>query len=935
MLHKFRCIAGDSDCISFVRRPLRVLKAIRPHRTKLNHKAGGSTVYTSFLLSLLLSTALHAQIIVPASPLAPNWTTPHVTNTANSPFQGGFVTTPSSTQLAFSFTLPTSYRQTSAIVDNAAGTMIRTIWNNRAYNAGTYGEIWDGLDDFGNAAAGGPFTVKVTANNVSYNWDGPLFSTGTSWQGPNTWAQNVSAFPPGITFIGNTGYAASGSSENGQIGIFSFDATNPNSGAAPVVRFASGSGNLRFIKTDGSLIYSANSQATSTTTFIQGVWAWSPQGQPYSFSAGTAGPQNQWDNQNSNGSPPVWIGLKAVDASQYNTSQSTGFAVQRGSGTFMATSHGSYTPGAGFAVVASLDLVRIFNKTTGALVNTATVPNPQAMEFDGNNNLWVISGSGTGDVLYEITGVGTSNTVTTPITGLSNPASVTASPTTGNIFILDGGTHQQIYEYNPTTFALVSTLGKLGGYGQGAACNAAVDPGTGSTQNHNAPTFDFDFSTLFGHYSAVLYTTPIASWASVDNSGDLWVGDYPNWRILHYHWNGSAWIYVNRIMGNVDNYYSGTPTQTIGTTGRVWGGLLGLEEFQVNYSQPLLPGDPEAAGGNNSWQGPIRNWVVCIQQSGFNSGTVPQLNDVQTLSNGHTVGNILGALGNLTAVVRMDTDGIVKTSTTSNAQKITYMNGLDGAQYAYSTTGTTPTISYTFKKFPITSFDANGLPIWATTGTNLATYTASHAAGQPFSTLTGQANVTSTWPSVNGLIPILDGAFNADATGNSYHMGLVPVGGTTINAQMRKQKLIEFADGEGSYPAINLAGVAAGGVWAQAFPGSNNIFAMDSFNFQNWGCNFFHYLDDGSMVGQFGWMGSVALKPNALSQGVVGVPHNSALAGTTLAPGFCGDSFLAHMTSVGDEAYFKGIHRWHISGLSSIHQFVGTGSLGGTPIVVQ
>jgi hypothetical protein len=890
------------------------------------------------LFSLLFSATLHAQLIVPSSPLAPNWTTPHMANTANSPFQGGaFVTAPSSTQLAFTFTLPTNYRQTSATVYTAAGTMIRTIWNNRAYSPGTYGEIWDGKDDYGNAAAGGPFTVKVTANNVNYNWDGPLFSTGTAWQGPNTWAQNVDSFPTGLTFVGNMGYAASGYAETGQIGIFSFDATNPNSGAAPVLRFASSSGNIRFIKTDGSLIYASNTQVVNSSTFIQGVWAWSPQGQPYSFSAGTAGPSNQWANQNNGLTPSVWVGLKAVDASQYSTSQSTGFAVQGGSGSFIATGHGAYQPQHAATIVASLDVVRIFNKVTGALVNTATVPNPQSMAFDGNNNLWVISGSGTGNALYEITGVGTSNTVTTPIAGLLNPMSIASSPTTGNIFILDGGAHQQVLEYNPSTFALVSTLGKLGGYGQGSACNAAVDPGTGSTQNHNAPTFQFELSLFDAHFSGANFVMPSPSWASVDNSGDLWIGDYPNWRILHYHWNGAAWVYVNRIMGNAWDYFSGTPTQTAGTTGRVWGGLMGFEEFQVNYSVPLLPGDPEAAGGNGAWQGPIRNWVVCLTQSGFDSGKIPQMNDVQVVPNGHTVGTIR-SLSNINAAMRMDTDGIVKTSTVSNDQANVYINGLDGALYSDTTSGTSPTLSYTFNKFPITSTDANGLPIWAAVGTPLATYTANHTAGQPFAT-TNITNGSASWPSVNGMIPILDGSLNSDATGNAYHMGLLPVGGTTIKAQMRKQKMIEFADGEGSFAAISGL---LGGVWTQAFPGSNNIFAMDSWNFQNWGCNFFHYLDDGSPVGQFGWMGSVALNPQTISNGIAGLPNNSALSGLSLAPGFCGDSFQFHMTSVGpdyylyigDEAYFKGIHRWHISGLSSIHQFVGTGSFGGV-IVVQ
>ncbi len=63
-------------------------------------------------------------------------------------------------------------RATSAGVYDAQGTLVRTLWSARPYAAGIHHAIWDGKDDYGNAAPAGNYTVKLLAGNVHYDWDG-------------------------------------------------------------------------------------------------------------------------------------------------------------------------------------------------------------------------------------------------------------------------------------------------------------------------------------------------------------------------------------------------------------------------------------------------------------------------------------------------------------------------------------------------------------------------------------------------------------------------------------------------------------------------------------------------------------------------------------------------------------------------------------------
>lgn len=65
---------------------------------------------------------------------------------------------------SFQISLPTSAASVQAVISDGAGNTIRTL-DLGTQPAGTSAQTWDGLDDTGQPAAAGAYTVKVAASN--------------------------------------------------------------------------------------------------------------------------------------------------------------------------------------------------------------------------------------------------------------------------------------------------------------------------------------------------------------------------------------------------------------------------------------------------------------------------------------------------------------------------------------------------------------------------------------------------------------------------------------------------------------------------------------------------------------------------------------------------------------------------------------------------
>src|ERR1700761_8432863 len=217
----------------------------------------------TILLVVILKSVLFAQDVPIQLPA--NWARSHYYDTANSAFQNGAFTVPiRSNQMGFIFTIPAAVgdppvpvRSTSAEVKNVAGVVIRKLWQNRAYAPGKHGEIWDGLDDYGAPAAGGPFTLLLQYNGVQYRWDGVLADTSPDLTARDSWSGVGGLFPYDLVSIGSEGFTAEGYNEGGYSAIV-FPLATPSRRVNPLIPQSIGGAMFLRASTDGNLIYYAS-----------------------------------------------------------------------------------------------------------------------------------------------------------------------------------------------------------------------------------------------------------------------------------------------------------------------------------------------------------------------------------------------------------------------------------------------------------------------------------------------------------------------------------------------------------------------------------------------------------------------------------------------------------------------------------------------------
>ena len=839
---------------------------------------------------------------------APNWAEPTSEDWAESAEadrQGQRA--PGAGEIAFSFTLAESARDTSAGVYDAQKNLIRTLWSARPYSGGTHRAIWDGKDDAGDPAPPGAYTIRLLHANVHYDWEGVIGVTEDSLAGPDNW-DSTASFPNSIAFLHGKAYVAGGYNE-GRIEAYVFDEKTPLT-ISPLNMALSTGGEFEDAVTDGQRIYFATLHYVGNGS--NAVVAFQPDGQPYSFPQGTEIPPVDHLPAyfvNLHTRPKSWLPrLRGVDVAPFRDTVITGLAVER-NGNLLASAHGGR---GGRPPRASLDAIYLWDKNTGAaLGKIAGIPNPQRMAFDRNNDLWVIEGGPVADLywnsgarLVRIHDPGGKNEIGEPIPGLENPAGVTVDPMNGHLFVADGGASQQVKEFDPKTGRLLSALGTPGGYGRGAACDPTVRP----------TTFWLDFN-----FRATGSSMP---WIAIDEGGDLWVGDFTSGRILRFHQGKLA----GRIEESRWNYHVSVP-QADPT--RVFAGWNGMLEYKVDYSVPLEPSDPVSPGARHSWT-LVRNWYPCFLQAeaGQQDGKAAELIFAEKLKNGQTYGLVTyhgGRFAGKSALVLLPESGRISIANDRVAPFVGVTFDSEGNFYRPFRSGPPDTPRFVITKYSISSYDAQRFPSWDH-GTHIANMTADLAKGNP-APICGICDLA---PSQGGVIPIFAGpSFDQGSTPGrpSFHLGGLPVNGTALQWQAMPEKPIRFPDGHGTYPAKLSryeAGNAAHAIHHDIFAGVNGVW----FDFS---CQFYHYRDDGLLVGQFGWRrwdNHVHMSP--------GLPD--PLAGDALAPGFCGNDLSFRIVSVGkdyymyvpDEGYRSGTHRWHIWNLDSIREMSAEARPGAT-----
>ena len=840
---------------------------------------------------------------------APNWTQPtadEIREAAEADRSGAHA--PAAEEIAFSFTLNESARATSAGVYDAQGKLVRTLWSARPYGAGTHQALWNGKDDYGNRSPAGTYTVKLLSGNVHYDWDGVIGVTEDSLAGPHNW-DATGSFPSSVAFLNGKGYVAGGYNE-GKLEAFVFDEKTPLT-VAPLNMALFSGGQFEYASTDGQRVYFASLHYCCSAS--NAVVAFEPNGQLWSFPQGTAIPPighlgSYFANPRTE-PRTVLKDVRGVDVGDFKATTITGLAVQR-NGNLLASAHGAR---GGAIMKASLDTIYLWDKNTGAPAGKIEgISSPQNMAFGLNGDLWVIEGGPTVDWYWDrgarlarIQGVGGKNQISEPIQGLENPVDVAVNPVNGHLFVADGGSSQQVKEFDPATGKLISAVGTPGGYGQGADCNAAITP----------TKFWLDFNAR-----ATGLTQP---WIAVDEGGDLWVGDFTTNRMLRFHQGKlvdqiemSRWDYLVSVPRN-------SPT-------RVFAGWSGMLEYQVDYGVPLQPSDSLAAGANHSWKA-VRNWFPCFLQAeaGQQDSTLARMSNAETMQNGQTIGLVYyhgGPFQNQNALVSLPESGRIGVVNNRITTFRVVGFGPDGSYYRVAKSGPAKPATLTINRFSITGFDTQGFPQWDD-GTPIASLSPDLSKGNPG---------TACWsdgcgfmPSDGGIIPIYAGmGFNKTvAPGDpAFHLGGLPVNGTALQWQAMPEKPILYPDGRGTYSALRN-----GNEGNEVRAIHHDIFAGVNGNWQEFSSQFFHYRDDGLLVGQFGWRGQPEYRGQSWGRPD---PWN----GQALAPGFTGNPVMFKIVEVGkdyyiyvpDEGYRAGIQRWRISNLESVHELMGTTTLGTT-----
>jgi hypothetical protein len=439
---------------------------------------------------------------------------------------------------SFSFTLDEPCK-TSAGVYAADGSLVRTLWSKvRYYAAGTYSNVWDGLDDNSNAVPPGIYEIKLLQHNTEYVWDGAIGNTSAESSGPTV---HMAFYPmQDMTIAGTNAFYVSGYNE-GKYDFCNFLTTNPQQVKAkwgPAGQTATTQDpSWGWTVTDGNWVYFAcpltyapktltnlapgcilafNVADDSTTNFSDGVIITNGSDVPY---------------------PGIYVGTKPG---------LSGLAVQQ-SGNLLAVS------------VAPDNRVYLLNKRSGATVTNIGVTSPGSLGFSPDGSLWVISG----DSVICYTNLSNSPSVSLTIPNFSEPLAVAVNSTNPNlILVADGGTSQQVKAFN-SLGASLWTYGMPGGY---------QSNGVAVTTNK------FWFNNGENDWTFLCFAP----------DGSFWVGDGANDRCLHF---SATLNYIEQIMYQPHAYVACADQNN---PSRVFDQFL---EFNVDYTKPL----PQAWTLVNNW----------------------------------------------------------------------------------------------------------------------------------------------------------------------------------------------------------------------------------------------------------------------------------------------------------------------------------------------
>jgi hypothetical protein len=750
-------------------------------------------------------------------------------------------------KLAFQFYTPTATITSAAVYQN--GGMVRSLWNNAPASAGVVTAAWDGNDDFGNPLpASATYTIKVATNGVSYNWDGAIGNTSTAQTGYNV---HRSLNPiEAMDISGTNAFFAVGYNEQ-QTPFHSFPVGSPQAPVPVYTAVQDPFSAFSLVAADNNISYWAKTVGGVSSAFTYVIGISEATNKPVTFSGGSAIPTDPGTQKYTSG-----IDLDtSTSGSNTQPNPATGLAVQK-SGTYLFVCH------------SNLNVIRVFNKTSGALANTIPDTTPGLCATDTAGNLYVLSGTTLQKFTIASDGSGT---LAWTVTGLIAPVGVGCDPTTTTVTIADSGV---IEAFDTNTSLPVWSYGA---------------PQT-------LPTIT-NATFLFGAQDFIAYQP----------DGTFWVGDQGNNRYLHFSVSSGTVTYVEQI-AYYDTFYTvGVDPNAIN---HVFADFL---EYCVNYSK--APG-----GLNGSWT-LLNNWAAGLPSDSTHN-YVPTvkggIGNPVTLSNGRRYALLLNFATNYLDLYELPPGSVARFTgesfpTTNNQNYRIYADGsLRFATIGQS--GGAPTITYNSE--PLSGFDGSNNPQWGSSSV-LCSYPLGAQTPIPDQGTFG-VRMDET---AGGYFPVYGPGWSST---QRYHLGILAAGGSS----WLTQTMLNAAGNTAYTGRMPRGGLFDSGNSVQ-YPG--NVFTVSGANVflgyhgELWkngeASTFFHYLEDGLMLGSFGM-------PKLFEQGDANLAI-SGYAGNNFSQQCVTDpnSGIAYIYT-NDESQHGGPNRWSVNNLGSVAELATTGTLG-------
>ena len=766
--------------------------------------------------------------------------------------------------LAFTFKLDDAATTSAGVYSE--GALVKTLWSNVRYPAGSHTATWDGTTDDGGVATPGSYTIKILSSKVKYVWEGVVGNTSDAFTGPTL--HHAEDIIHGMAVSGTNLYIAAGYNE-ARSSTFKMNVANPQKKMNILpTPFAHGYTDAvtRFVATDGRYVYWAGCVAdlAPSNHFVYAT----------KTSDDLAVEFHSGEVINISGN---LIKRSVIDHLEATNAISTGLAVQK-DGPYLFVSH------------CGLNAVHVLDKTTGARVTAVTLGEPSSLAVDGGDNLWVATiHDGRPSVQkYAVAKDGTLSPIKgLEIAGLLNPLALAVSPDNKTLLVADGGASQQLRAFDNASATPKWVFGEAGGYA--AAPTVANDKFFfRNVDNINRVHGGFEWT-----------------WLAWQPDGSFWVGDCGNYRAQRYAANRT---FKSRIMW-IPMFY--TALVDLNDPSRVFADFL---EFRIDYSKPL-------GADNGSWK-LVRNWGATEPPADYTytggyyrRAKFPFLT-VATLSNGRTYATFRNFISSKLGLAELDPSRGLRFTGVETPGLYSSLAADGSLRTSSQATAGRP---LTWSIQPLSGFDSLNNPQWPSQKT---VATSPPVERQVFDHAPFDSGLPIAWEiSKSGIIPSFDAmaplpAYESHPVSHTgWHLAGLDAKAGTWRWKAAPSTARNY---HGDWPtdgAFDIGnGVGNAGGYAHVL--GDNIFWQyigegwkggEAAEVNMWT----HLRDDGLMVGQFGVVQHI-MPDGKEDEGQPGMAGNATSHGIVRLRN--GVIYIYH----NDEGFHGGVHRWRIDDLASI-----------------